>query len=178
MPKRNIIMKKILKFITLLALFSISRSSMAQNPCGGTGYVKQVCFPCMGTGVFYGILCGSCGGYGYVSMACSYCANRKAYELGRKQRELYEQSRKNSDRDNTYYNNSNSSSYSNNSSSSSVYTTCRICRGSGICTSCNGTGGYYVESGMYTGSDSRKWCDCPSCHGNKRCFNCYGSGRQ
>lgn len=55
---------------------------------------------------------------------------------------------------------------------------CRICKGGGICTSCNGTGGYYVDSGTYTGYDTRVWYDCPSCHGSKRCFNCHGTGKQ
>ena len=63
------------------------------------------------------------------------------------------------------------------SSSGITYTTCRTCNGSGTCTSCNGRRGYYVDSGMYTGSGSRTWQNCPSCNGNGRCFNCHGTGR-
>lgn len=56
-------------------------------------------------------------------------------------------------------------------SSSSVYSKCRICNGSGRCTSCRGTG-----TGMYTyGGTSHSTCS--SCNGSGRCFNCYGTGR-
>lgn len=63
------------------------------------------------------------------------------------------------------------------SSGSSTYTTCRSCGGSGVCTSCNGKRGYYVDSGTYTGYNTRVWKDCPSCNGTGRCFNCHGTGR-
>ena len=62
--------------------------------------------------------------------------------------------------------------------SSSSYTTCRICGGSGVCTSCNGRGGEWRSSGYYTGSGSQTWINCPSCNGSKRCFNCHGTGKQ
>jgi len=55
---------------------------------------------------------------------------------------------------------------------SSVYSKCRICHGSGQCTTCRGTG-----TGMYTyGGTSHTTCS--SCNGSGRCFNCYGTGRQ
>lgn len=60
----------------------------------------------------------------------------------------------------------------------SAYSTCRICAGSGVCTSCHGTGGEWRDTGYYTGSNSKSWINCPSCRGNKRCFNCHGTGRQ
>lgn len=63
-------------------------------------------------------------------------------------------------------------------SSSSVHTTCRICGGSGVCTSCHGKRGEFVDTGTYTGRDTQSWIDCPSCKGNGKCFNCYGTGRQ
>lgn len=62
--------------------------------------------------------------------------------------------------------------------SNSVYSTCRICGGSGVCTSCNGRGGEFRDTGYYTGSGSKSWISCPSCNGSKKCFNCHGSGRQ
>lgn len=64
------------------------------------------------------------------------------------------------------------------SSSGSLYTQCRICGGSGVCTSCHGTGGEWRDTGYYTGSGSQSWIECPSCHGSKKCFNCHGTGRQ
>lgn len=64
------------------------------------------------------------------------------------------------------------------SNNNSVYTTCRICGGTGVCTSCNGRGGEYQDTGYYTGSGNKSWISCGSCRGNKRCFNCHGTGRQ
>lgn len=67
---------------------------------------------------------------------------------------------------------------SSNSTPSSTYSTCRICGGSGICTSCNGSGGSWQDTGYYTGSGNKSWISCGSCNGNKRCFNCHGTGKQ
>lgn len=75
------------------------------------------------------------------------------------------------------YNNYGGSSGSS-SSSGSVYSTCRICGGSGVCKSCGGTGGEWRDTGYYTGSNVRSWINCGSCSGSKRCFNCHGTGRQ
>lgn len=70
------------------------------------------------------------------------------------------------------YSSGSSSSGSSSSGSSSVYSKCRICNGSGRCTSCRGTG-----TGEYTyGGTSHSTCS--SCNGSGRCFNCYGTGRQ
>lgn len=69
-------------------------------------------------------------------------------------------------------------SYNSDSNSSSVYSTCRICGGSGTCASCHGTGGEWRDTGYYTGSGNKSWIACPSCNGNKRCFNCHGTGKQ
>lgn len=74
----------------------------------------------------------------------------------------------------TYVGTSSTSSTSSGSTSS----TCRICGGSGTCTSCHGSGGEWRETGYYTGSNSKSWFNCPSCNGNKRCFNCHGTGKQ
>ena len=63
-------------------------------------------------------------------------------------------------------------------SGGSAYSKCRICGGSGVCTSCHGTGGEWRDTGYYTGSNTKSWINCPSCNGNKRCFNCHGTGRQ
>ena len=68
--------------------------------------------------------------------------------------------------------------YDNSSGSNSVYTTCRICGGSGVCKSCGGRGGEWRDTGYYTGSNVQSWIACPSCRGNKQCFNCHGTGRQ
>lgn len=78
---------------------------------------------------------------------------------------------------NPSYNGGYSSSSSTNNGSS-TYSKCRICGGSGICTSCNGSGGEWRDTGYYTGSGNKSWINCPSCNGNKRCFNCHGTGRQ
>lgn len=72
----------------------------------------------------------------------------------------------------------NISSGSSGGNNSSTYTTCRICGGTGVCTSCHGTGGEWRDTGYYTGSGNKSWINCPSCKGNKRCFNCHGTGRQ
>lgn len=87
----------------------------------------------------------------------------------------------------TQYNSNQSPAYSSPSYSSPSYneygsssesSTCRICHGTGVCSSCHGRGGEFRDSGYYTGSGSKSWIDCPSCNGSKKCFNCYGSGRQ
>lgn len=67
---------------------------------------------------------------------------------------------------------------SSNNGGGSTYTTCRICGGTGKCTSCHGDGGHYADTGYYTGSGNRSWISCPSCNGSTRCFNCHGSGKQ
>lgn len=58
----------------------------------------------------------------------------------------------------------------------STVRTCPGCGGSGICTSCHGAGGYWVNSGSYTGSNSRTWVTCGVCHGSGRCGVCHGKG--
>ena len=76
-----------------------------------------------------------------------------------------------------YNNNSNNYNNNNSSSSSSTYTTCSTCGGSGVCTSCHGTGGSWQDTGYYTGSGTKSWINCPSCNGSKKCFMCYGRGK-
>lgn len=47
---------------------------------------------------------------------------------------------------------------------------CRVCGGTGRCTSCNGNGSGWKQ----TANTSL----CASCNGSGKCFNCYGSGKQ
>lgn len=54
--------------------------------------------------------------------------------------------------------------------------TCAGCHGTGRCTGCAGKGGYYVNSGLYTGSYSQTWTRCGSCNGSGSCGVCRGAG--
>lgn len=65
----------------------------------------------------------------------------------------------------------------NNSYSSPSSHTCSICGGSGVCTSCNGRGGSWQDTGYYIGEEIKSWINCGSCNGSKKCFNCYGTGK-
>lgn len=60
-------------------------------------------------------------------------------------------------------------------SSASTSSTCSICNGSGVCTSCQGHKGSWKESG---GSEEKVWVDCPSCKGTGRCVTCAGTGEE
>lgn len=152
--------------------------TMCKGGCFGTGVLKKMqntgypyytsylidtqCTHCQGTGKQ---TCKACGGKGTVSYSKSaYNAANSSYGGG------------------GYNSPGSTSSHSSSSSSSSrrssAYTTCRICHGSGVCTSCGGTGGSWKDTGYYTGSNTKSWINCGSCHGNKRCFNCHGTGRQ
>lgn len=126
------------------------------------------CGLCQGSGksLYGGQICGSCFGLGCTSFITAW--NDKTKVL--------------LDRDghpaggmapSTGGSNSNhsGSSGSGRSGSGSVYTKCRLCNGSGVCTSCNGRGTSWK---IYGGNDHSA---CPSCHGNGRCFNCHGTGR-
>lgn len=62
------------------------------------------------------------------------------------------------------------SSGSSSSHSSSVYQTCKYCRGTGNCSSCNGKGHKFNGYGGY---EDR----CPGCNGSGRCGICRGTGR-
>lgn len=53
---------------------------------------------------------------------------------------------------------------------------CKSCSSTGECTACGGRGQYWVDSGIYTGSDSRTLVDCGSCGGSGKCRVCYGNG--
>lgn len=59
----------------------------------------------------------------------------------------------------------------------SPYITCKICRGTGICTRCKGKCGEWMYVDTYTGDGTKAWINCPSCSGNGRCSNCRGTGR-
>ena len=70
-----------------------------------------------------------------------------------------------------------SSSGSSSSGSGSSSRICRSCNGSGVCTGCHGKGGYWVDSGKFTGSGNQKWATCGSCAGgNGKCRVCHGKG--
>mgnify|MGYP002678529065 FL=1 len=70
------------------------------------------------------------------------------------------------------------SGYSSGSSSSSgrSSTRCRSCGGTGLCTTCNGQGGYWEEVGYLTGTPNKKYITCPVCRGTKHCGVCRGVG--
>ena len=75
------------------------------------------------------------------------------------------------------YNSSPSGNYNGNNDSSPSGSRCTICGGTGVCTSCNGRGGSWQDTGYYIGEDIKSWINCGSCNGSKKCFNCYGTGR-
>lgn len=118
------------------------------------------------------VTCMACGGNGHV--ACTWCKGTGEVQIAQPSTNYNTGTYNNS---NNYYNNYGSSVGSSSSSSSSTYSTCPICHGSGVCTSCGGRGGEWRDTGYYTGSGSKSWIDCPSCNGKKTCFNCFGTGR-
>lgn len=154
------------------------------SACNGTGNV--MCLSCIGMGgnnvlrflpyppytsYHEWVTCNACKGSGKAS--CKMCNGTGTITIK-------QNNNNNNNNRSNYYNNS-PNYYNNNSnsnSSSSTHTTCRICNGTGVCTSCRGTGGEWRDTGYYTGSGSKSWIECPSCRGNKKCFNCYGTGRQ
>lgn len=75
--------------------------------------------------------------------------------------------------DNYFGNNINNNSGGNNSSSAHH---CNSCSGTGVCGSCNGQGRYWIDTGTYTGYDSRKLTNCAVCGGSGKCRVCYGKG--
>jgi len=182
--QRNDVIKKLISFIVILlsCLTSTANSTSKQStaPCGvcqGSGVI--VCLLCSGAGgsqqwrcltyppytqYYEWVNCMACGGTGMVY--CTWCKGTGVVNVIQS-----------SGGNNYNYNNSGSYNYNSNSNSSS-YDTCRICGGTGVCTSCNGTGGEWRDTGYYTGSGNKSWIDCPSCNGNKKCFNCRGTGRQ
>lgn len=77
----------------------------------------------------------------------------------------------------SYGNPSNSNNYksgSGNSSNSSR--TCPSCRGARKCSTCNGKGSYYHETGYYTGKSTKTKTTCPVCSGTGNCGTCRGAG--
>ena len=155
--------------------------SMCLGGCLGTGVIKTVqntgypyystylvdtrCGRCNGSGKQNCLVCGGKGSITYKKN--NYTGGTASYGGGYTGGGYYSPGTSSS-----------SSSSSSSSRSSSAYTTCRICHGSGVCTSCGGTGGSWKDTGYYTGSNTKSWINCGSCHGNKRCFNCHGTGRQ
>ncbi|MGN0231132.1 MAG: hypothetical protein ACI4A8_02845, partial [Muribaculaceae bacterium] len=153
--------------------------------CYGTG--KMTCSICSGEGGHLILdryfLCSNCGGKGITK--CFFCGGKGKVRKPKTGIDIAIEATRNSVNNSNNYNNYNSynsynsnSSSSSSSSSSSTRSTCRICGGSGVCTSCHGSGGHWEDTGYYTGSGSKSWINCPSCNGSKRCFNCYGTGHQ
>lgn len=173
---------------------SVSRQNSSKtvtcSVCNGTGIT--VCLLCGGVGgrqnwrcltyppysqYYEWTTCTACAGAGKVG--CTWCSGKGSITINTTANQNnYNYNYNNNTTYNNNYNQSRSSSSSSSSRSSSAYTTCRICGGSGTCTSCHGKGGEWRDTGYYTGSDSKSWIDCGSCRGNKRCFNCHGTGRQ
>lgn len=54
--------------------------------------------------------------------------------------------------------------------------TCISCNGTGRCTTCNGQGWYYHETGYYIGNSHQTRTTCPVCNGTGRCGTCRGQG--
>ena len=181
---------------------SSQRSSSSGKTTAGTSHTHSSitiqCTFCNGAGTRTCLVCGGTGGFNivqyltyppysayYVWTNCTTCGGSKITRCGMCGGTGNITVQHNNNYNNNYnsnynstYNNSYNSYNSSSSGSSSAYTTCRICGGSGVCTSCHGTGGEWRDTGYYTGSDVKSWIDCPSCRGNKRCFNCHGTGRQ
>lgn len=179
---------------------SSSRSNTTRSN-SNSSTTTVTCAVCKGSGLTNCLMCAGLGGRSqfrclpyppYTSytewVTCTGCrGNKKVTCIGCKGAGVitYNKHQHNNQGNYNYNNNSNYNSnyYNSNSSSSSrgassAYTTCRICGGSGVCTSCHGSGGEWRDTGYYTGENVKSWIDCPSCHGNKRCFNCHGTGRQ
>ncbi len=143
--------------------------------CKGSGI--QTCLVCNGTGGSVQWRCMTSPPYSsyHVFVVCAACSGNKqvkctfCYGKGKLKRPSNNSNGYNGRYPNNLYNNGNS----NNSS-----LTCRICGGSGVCTSCGGRGGEWKDTGYYTGSGNKSWINCPSCRGNKQCFNCRGTGKQ
>ena len=142
--------------------------------CNGTGYVSMPkYFPYPPYSLYYEkATCPTCGGKSHTK--CGFCDGTGRIKVNNS-------SNSSSSSFNYTPNNSGSTytpNHNSNSSENSKRTTCRICGGTGVCTSCHGKGGEWRNTGYYTGANSKSWIDCPSCRGNKKCFNCYGKGYQ
>lgn len=131
--------------------------------CEGTG--AGVCFGCAGNGGFYVgysyCACPMCQGTGLG--ACAGCSGTGVVRIS-----------------NNSYNGGYHGGYgggSNGGSSSSSGRTCAGCRGTGICTACKGEGGYWLETGRYTGKNTKQWENCTGCHRSGKCGVCYGKGK-
>lgn len=155
--------------------------TVACQQCNGTGL--SVCTTCHGAGSYqtYRVQTYYPWASYYETIACSRCN-----QTGKIKCDFCDGSgrRPNYNNSNIYngggyynggggYNNGSSGGYNSGSSDSR----CSICGGSGVCSSCNGRGGSWQDTGYYIGEDSKSWIPCPSCNGSKQCFNCYGRGR-
>ncbi|MDE6099494.1 MAG: hypothetical protein K2G01_00470 [Paramuribaculum sp.] len=180
---------------------SSSRSQSSSSSSSSKSSSKTItCGVCNGSGIIVCLLCGGAGGRqnwrcltyppysqyyewttctacaGGGKVGCTWCSGKGTITINTTTNQ--NNYNNNYNNYNNYNNNYNQNSSSSSSGRSSAYSTCRICGGSGTCTSCHGKGGEWRSTGYYTGSDSKSWIDCGSCRGNKRCFNCHGTGRQ
>lgn len=167
-------MKKILLLVlaTIITHMAYAQTSTMTCPtCMGKGVF--VCPFCAGRGLIYDFYfgysaCYNCGGAG--SFKCGVCQGKGSVVLM--------DYNPNINYNNNLYNNSSSSSSSSNSSSRNSssdrygYKDCHSCKGTGICSTCDGDG-YYDY--MF-GSGQLK---CPNCHSSKvgRCGICGGTGK-
>lgn len=53
---------------------------------------------------------------------------------------------------------------------------CPSCKGGCVCSVCGGKGEYWIETGMFTGRDTKKLITCSTCRGTKHCGVCRGNG--
>ncbi len=153
--------------------------------CGGDGKARQSdidawyvhCMTCNGSGI---ATCLVCRGNGYTSSGwCSNCngnGRKSCYSCkgyGKVQKSWNSFSGGGNSSGSGSSGSSGSGSYNSGSSSSR----CSFCGGTGVCSSCNGRGGSWQDTGYYVGDNSQSWINCPSCRGSKQCFNCHGTGR-
>ncbi len=147
-----------------------SMSILQRYPCT-VCHGRGTCYMCGGAGVCYNLYgpypCVACGGGRY----CTFCGGRGCQEL-------------------SYFVNPNQGSASpqyntggygysggssgNSSNSSNSAPQCKGCRGSGLCTSCKGTG--KTKSSAYYTDGHTIISNCAVCNGTGRCGVCYGRG--
>ncbi len=179
---------------SLLFCFALCFYAINSNAGFVTGILSGKCGVCKGSGIITCLLCYGNGGsaqwrcltyppytqytewvpcvacQGEGAVLCTWCdGTGDAPDVSEDSSNQYQ-----SGGYNGTYNNYNSNS----SSGSGTYSTCRICHGTTVCTSCGGKGGETRDTGYYTGSGNKSWISCPSCNGSKKCFNCHGTGRQ
>ncbi len=142
--------------------------------CSGNGYLSYPCYsPYPPYSLYYQQReCSICGGTGKTT--CQFCKGEGVYVIN----SVVVESEHDTSSGSSYSPSlPNMSIISNQDNSSSNYRrNCPSCGGTGLCSSCNGSKGYWENTGLYTGKDTQKWITCHSCHGSGKCFNCHGRG--